>query len=111
MYQHYLTGADRAAIDNIYFLRVRDKNPQRVANMTANYHSPTHNIFYGGGFVGGPERVADYFAELATSAALDGIIMTFQDFLQGLRIFGDKVMPLLRARGIDVGRTDAVISA
>lgn len=110
MYEHYVEGADHAAIDNIAFLRGADRSADRVATRAPT--PPAHNIFYGGGgFIGGPERVADYLTELATTAELDGIIMTFQDFLEGLRIFGDKVIPLLRARGIEVGTTDAVGSA
>jgi pyrimidine oxygenase len=111
MYQNYLAGADRAAIDNVYHLRARDKSAEKVAEMTSRYQAES-NIFYGGQwFVGGPERTAAFFEDLAVNGAADGIVMTFQDFLVGLRIFGEKVMPLLRARGLDVGRADARLSA
>ena len=47
--------------------------------------------------------VAEFFEDLAVNGAVDGIVMAFQDFLLGLRTFGDKVMPLMRRRGIEVG--------
>src|SRR5581483_6377112 len=103
MYQDYVVGADRDAIDNVFHLRARDRTAERVANMKDRYESEDRIIYGGLTCVGGPEHTAEFFEDLAVNGAVDGIVMAFQDFLVGLRTFGDKVMPLLRRRGIEVG--------
>ena len=104
MYQHYLAGADREAVDNVFHLRARDRTGERAANMKERYDS-TDRIIYGGlTCVGGPEHTAEFLEDLAVNGAVDGIVIAFHDFLAGLRTFGDNVMPLLRRRGIEVGQ-------
>jgi pyrimidine oxygenase len=60
--------------------------------------------------IGDPEAVAESLSELAVHGDLDSIMLTFADYLQGLRGFADKVLPLL-AKDFDVGSTMADRSA
>lgn len=103
MYADYQAGADHDAIDNVFHLRTRDRTAERAANMKDRYESEARIIYGGLTCVAGPERTAEFFEDLAVNGAVDGIVMAFQDFLVGLRTFGDKVMPLLQRRGIEVG--------
>jgi pyrimidine oxygenase len=104
MFQHYREGADEEAIGNTFHLRIRESNAERVAKMTERFQSPG-NIFYSAlWFVGGPERTADFLADLAINGQVDGIVLIFHDFLAGMRTFHEKVMPLMRQQGITFGR-------
>jgi FMNH2-dependent dimethyl sulfone monooxygenase len=56
----------------------------------------------GGGnlqIIGGPEDVADSIARLH-EAGVDGVQLSFFDFSLDLALFGDRVLPLLKARGL-----------
>jgi pyrimidine oxygenase len=50
--------------------------------------------------VGGPRSVARELAALQTETGIDGVLLTFPDFIGDLALFGETVMPLLRARGL-----------
>ena len=100
MLDHYREGADTQAIENIYRLRAADKGDLRKENYRNRFETDLR-LFYGGvPFVGGPERVADRIEELAVDGDVDGIMFIFPDFIEGVKRFGDQVMPLLRARGL-----------
>ena len=104
MFQSYREGADMEAIANTFHLRIRESNAERVAKMKERFESPG-NIFYSAlWFVGGPERTADFLADLAINGQVDGIVLIFHDFLAGMRTFHEKVMPLMRQQGITFGR-------
>jgi FMNH2-dependent dimethyl sulfone monooxygenase len=56
----------------------------------------------GGGniqIIGGPEKVADSIARLK-AAGIDGVQLSFFDFAPDLKLFGETVLPLLKARGL-----------
>jgi pyrimidine oxygenase len=99
--KHYQDGADHEAIDNIYRLRVREKDARRAGQLRDRFESNLNRLFYAGiPFVGGPERVADMIEELAVDGDLDGFLFIFPDFVEGLAKFDAQVMPLLRQRGL-----------
>jgi pyrimidine oxygenase len=99
--RHYEAGADKAAIENIYRLRNRDKVDTRIDSYQNRFESADNRLFYAGvPFVGGPERVADRLEELALDGDLDGFLFIFPDFIDGIKRFSDQVMPLLRQRGL-----------
>jgi pyrimidine oxygenase len=90
MYDHYLAGADRVAIDTIFRTGAGEK-----------YEGPDTRLFYGGApVVGGPEHAADAIEEIAGDGGIDGILFCFPDFIEGLTLFGEHVMPILRRRGL-----------
>jgi FMNH2-dependent dimethyl sulfone monooxygenase len=56
----------------------------------------------GGGnlqIIGGPESVAEHIARLH-EAGVDGVQLSFFDFAPDLALFGERVLPLLKARGL-----------
>jgi FMNH2-dependent dimethyl sulfone monooxygenase len=56
----------------------------------------------GGGnlqIIGGPETVADSIARLK-QAGIDGVQLSFYDFAPDLALFGERVLPLLKAAGL-----------
>jgi pyrimidine oxygenase len=99
--QHYAAGADQEAIRNIYELRSRDKKPgARGDRYKVRFESADMRLFYAGvPYVGGPERIADMLEELAVEGDLDGFLLIFPDFLEGIERFGAQVLPILRQRG------------
>jgi pyrimidine oxygenase len=99
--RHYQDGADHEAIENIYRLRVREKDAMRADQLRGRFESNLNRLFYAGiPFVGGPERVASMIEELAIDGDLDGFLFIFPDFVEGLAKFDTQVMPLLRQRGL-----------
>jgi pyrimidine oxygenase len=104
MFQSYRDGADMEAIANTFHLRIRESDAERTARMRERFESPG-NIFYSALWhVGGPERTAEFLADLAINGEVDGIVLIFHDFLAGMRTFHAKVMPLMRRHGITFGR-------
>ena len=104
LFKVYREGADMEAIANTFHLRIRESNAERVAKLTERFESEG-NIFYSAlWFVGGPERTADFLADLAINGQVDGIVLIFHDWLPAMRTFHDKVMPLMRRHGITFGR-------
>ncbi len=56
----------------------------------------------GGGniqIIGGPAKVADSIARLK-AAGIDGVQLSFFDFAPDLALFGERVLPLLKTRGL-----------
>jgi pyrimidine oxygenase len=94
MLEHYREGSDHVAIANVGF------------------GGPEQRPFYGGvPLVGGPEKIVDYIAELAIGGDIDGILMTFPDFVDGLQRFGEGVIPLLASRGLELAPRDSAVPA
>jgi len=52
--------------------------------------------------VGGPEEVAEELIGLAVDGDVDGVLMCFPHYLDGLRRFGSGVMPILR-QSLNIG--------
>ena len=100
---HYAAGADQEAIRNIYELRARDKPAgARGDRYRLRFESADMRLFYAGvPYVGGPERIADMLEEQATDGDLDGFLLIFPDFIEGVPRFGEQVLPLLRKRGLE----------
>jgi pyrimidine oxygenase len=108
LFDAYWDGADGEAIANVYHLLVRDRVLDRAAVMRER-HESWHRLFYGGfPFVGGPESTAAMVEDLVVNGEVDGIVFSFQDYFDGLNIFHDRVMPLLRRRGVPLARADAL---
>jgi len=53
--------------------------------------------------VGTPEQVADKLVEIH-EAGVEGYLLCFRDYLEGLEYFGEEVLPLLEAEGIRTHR-------
>ena len=94
-FEMYKKGADLDAIANIssYFSKVQRTNAQdRVEKMR-------NDIAYTGRLVAGPpSKVADVIEDLVIDGQVDSIQVLFPDYIKGLSVFGESVMPLLRER-------------
>lgn len=57
--------------------------------------------------IGSYETVARLLDEIAENPAIEGIMLTFDDFIMGIEPFGQYIQPLMRSRqaGIEPGRT------
>ncbi len=65
------------------------------------YDTPRQRALGGGNLqiIGGPEHVADSMGHLR-DAGIDGVQLSFFDFAPDLALFGARVLPLLKARGL-----------
>ena len=51
-----------------------------------------------GTLVGSFENVASMLDEIAEVQGTDGVLLTFDDFVQGVEDFGSKIQPLMKSR-------------
>jgi pyrimidine oxygenase len=51
-----------------------------------------------GVLIGSFERVAAMLDEMATVPGVQGAMMTFDDFVEGMENFGTRIQPLMRCR-------------
>jgi pyrimidine oxygenase len=88
---------DFGALENLIASFERD-NRHTTADRTAYLRSPTLVGFGSGDPVTGtPETMARKLTTLIVESGIEGIHMTFVDFVEDLRIFGREVLPLLKA--------------
>lgn len=101
--EHLRAGADLEAIANVFD---RDSKGDRSAEdrrakgqeiLNERYPRP---LFYGSYLIGGPERIADAIEDMAVNGDMDGLLLNFPDFIEGLTKFNEDVIPLLRQRGL-----------
>jgi pyrimidine oxygenase len=88
---------DYGALENLIASFERD-NRHTTADRTAYLRSPTLVGFGSGDPVTGtPETMARKLTNLIVESGIEGIHMTFVDFVEDLRVFGQKVLPLLKS--------------
>ncbi|MBL6654135.1 MAG: LLM class flavin-dependent oxidoreductase [Reyranella sp.] len=96
-HQRYLDGIDRDAVDNLYQLVGGSSRP----SAKARYERTMSSAAFGGQVIAGSaETVADHIGYLVEGDGIDNILLMFPDYLLGIRIFAERVAPLLRQRGI-----------
>lgn len=109
---HYADGADVAALDYLTSQYARDTAKEgSSAHVLANRRAAGRlSPFYGGGWpvAGSPATIARHIDQMAAVPGTSGIMLTFDDFLEGLQRFGTEVMPLLECQQLaatgEVGR-------
>jgi pyrimidine oxygenase len=106
----YAEGADIEAIDFLtgqYALDTAKDGSSAAIVARRNAGGPV-SPFYGGGrpMAGSAETVARRLDEMAQVPGTDGIMLTFDDFVEGLDRFGEEVMPLLQ----HVGKADYALT-
>jgi pyrimidine oxygenase len=52
-----------------------------------------------GVLIGSYAHVAAMLDEMATVPGVQGVMMTFDDFVEGMENFGTRIQPLMRSRG------------
>jgi len=94
----YTDGADLDAIGYMTGQYSRDPSTDGSSDLVRRGHSGERvSPFYGGGkpIVGSAATVAERIDELAAVEGTGGIMLVFDDFVEGVERFGTEVMPLL----------------
>jgi pyrimidine oxygenase len=100
---HYAAGADIEAIDYVtaqYALdTAKDGSSASIVANSTKTDGP-RSAYYGGNWpvAGSPETIARHIDALSSAPGTVGIMLTFDDFIDGLERFGTEVMPLLECR-------------
>jgi pyrimidine oxygenase len=97
-WQDYHDNADVAALDY--------RGNEAAADVNADEDSTARTIslpegavnFNMGTLVGSYENVARMLDELSTVPGLGGVMLTFDDFVQGIDAFGERIQPLMKSR-------------
>lgn len=95
-----VAGADQGAITNILASAALDSNPggtadRMLSGLQRNFEDG--NLAFMGMPVihGSPATVASKIDAIASETGVDGLLFTLPDFVPGIRMFGEKVMPKL----------------
>jgi pyrimidine oxygenase len=75
-----------------------DPNPGTDSMAAAVLRSPSPINFNMGTLVGSYARVAEMLDEVAALPGVKGIMLTFDDFVLGMDVFGAEIQPLMRCR-------------
>jgi pyrimidine oxygenase len=88
---------DFGALENLIASFERD-NRHTTADRTSYLRSP-NLVGFGSGdpVTGTPATMARKLTDLIVESGIEGIHLTFVDFVEDLRIFGERVLPLLQA--------------
>lgn len=105
--EYYSDGADIVAIDYVtsqYSLDTAKDGSS--AQIVANRRNAEGRLspFYGGGWPtsGSAATIARHIDALAAVPGTVGIMLTFDDFIEGIERFGSEVMPLLECRSTEM---------
>jgi pyrimidine oxygenase len=97
-WEHYKAGADVEALAWLTEQSSADKTSGPTSNVR-QLADPTSAVnFNMGTLVGSYENVARMLDEVATVPGTGGVMLTFDDFVQGLELFGTRIQPLMASR-------------
>ena len=97
-WKHYNAGADAGALSWMAGQAAADVNADGTGT-AANIALPEGAInFNMGTIVGSYASVARMLDEVDTVPGVKGVMLTFDDFITGMDIFGTKVQPLMKTR-------------
>jgi pyrimidine oxygenase len=92
----YTDGVDLGAVDGMVSEYSRDTSKDGSSAAVVAGHRTNVSPFYGGrALAGSAQTVADHLNAIAAVPGTSGIMLTFDDFLEGIERFGTEVMPLL----------------
>lgn len=94
----YNKGADREALAHLLGKAAEDTAPSETSMAAAIQRSPSPINFNMGTLVGSYANVARMLDEVAAMPGVKGIMLTFDDFLEGLDTFGTQIQPLMECR-------------
>ena len=46
--------------------------------------------------------ISDYLKQVIERDGTKGVMLTFDDFVEGMKVFGEKVQPLMKSRSVTV---------
>jgi pyrimidine oxygenase len=94
----YCAGADKEALAHLLGKAAEDPEPGTTSMAAAVLRSPSPINFNMGTLVGNYASVARMLDEVADMPGVKGIMLTFDDFLIGMDVFGEKIQPLMKCR-------------
>ncbi len=97
-WQSYNDGADFEAIDWLQSQGGKDKTSGKDTNVRHMASSVSPVNINMGTLVGSFENVASMLDEVAEVQGTDGVLLTFDDFVQGVEDFGSRIQPLMKSR-------------
>lgn len=93
----YRSGADEAALENIVHGMNQGASSNHVREMLRRF------VFFGcQPLIGSPQTIATSLRWLAEEGGIDGVMLCFPDFIDGLGRFRAEVIPALTAQGISL---------
>ncbi len=97
-WEHYKAGADDEALTWLTTQSQQDKRSGSDTNVR-QMADPTSAVNINmGTLVGSYANVARMLDEIATVEGTQGVLLTFDDFLQGVEDFGERIQPLMNCR-------------
>lgn len=93
MARQYAVGLDRAALANMR----RSWGWAKDKAMSWAEDAPGEEAFQTPYVTGSPSTISERIQNVLTGAELDGLMLIFPDYLRDLPIFGEEVLPRLRA--------------
>ncbi|KXO84925.1 pyrimidine utilization protein A [Stutzerimonas stutzeri] len=97
-WEHYKAGADQEAIAWLGEQCAADKTSGSDTNIR-QMADPTSAVNINmGTLVGSYANVARMLDEIAAVPGMQGVMLTFDDFIEGIEAFGQKIQPLMQSR-------------
>ena len=96
-WEHYVAGTDLEALawrDSQAAQDVAAESHSTVGRMVRSARLPTNMLR----LIGSYETVAKLLDECAAIPGLQGVMLTFDDYLEGLEAFGSRIQPLMKSR-------------
>ena len=97
-WQHYNDGADMEAINWLMNQGGKDTTSGTDTNIRQMASSVSPVNINMGTLVGSYENVARMLDEIGEIKGTEGVLLTFDDFIQGVEDFGQKIQPLMKCR-------------
>lgn len=94
----YNEGADKDALAHLLGKAAEDVNTSETSTVAAIQRSPSPINFNMGTLVGSYANVARMLDEVAAMPGVKGIMLTFDDFLEGIDRYGEHIQPLMKCR-------------
>ena len=95
---HYREGADLEALAWMVEQATADKNPAGGSNVRHAIDPKSMVNLNIGLLLGSYAKVAALLDEVAAIPGLAGVLLTFDEFISGTRIFGERIQPLMQCR-------------
>jgi pyrimidine oxygenase len=92
---HYSAGLDEEALKGMMRAYGFLDNEMGKENV---FVQKSRSGFMASHIVGAPDTITERLSEIFEKTSLDGLMLIFPDYLTGLPIFGEKVLPVLRER-------------
>ncbi len=94
----YNQGADKDALAHLLGKAAEDTTAHETSMAAAVLRSPSPINFNMGTLVGSYAHVARMLDKVASLPGVKGIMLTFDDFLEGMENFGQRIQPLMECR-------------